>query len=137
MKKCSKCKENKSIDNFIITKRGYYSWCRDCSNKKCREYKRLNKEKLRDYWRIYRRNKYYIRRKESILLLGGKCVVCNSVDRLEIDHTDRKTKIMETDRFPLISYERYREELSKCQLLCRKCHIEKTVKSKDYLPKSW
>lgn len=65
-------------------------------------------------------------RKQLIFLkLGNKCNKCRSVDNLEIDHIDPKTKFI---RKPLynMSQEQLDIELTKCQLLCINCYKEKT-----------
>ena len=78
-KKCSKCKEEKSLDCFDLSKNGGYgvqSYCKDCMrifkkkyysknkekiNKHSREYHLKNKEKINKYDR-----EYYSKNKEKI-----------------------------------------------------------------------
>lgn len=60
--------------------------------------------------------------------LGRKCVKCGATEHLEFDHIDPTTKkfaistMLAGKLWPLL------EELKKCQVLCRKCHREKTRK---------
>jgi hypothetical protein len=49
-KKCSKCKESKSLDNFPYKK----SYCRSCGNLMSQIYKQKNKEKISDYNKRYK-----------------------------------------------------------------------------------
>ena len=77
----------------------------------------------------YRRSYYRKRRSHLIDLLGGKCVICGSTERLEIDHIDPATKEFDISSMVLHTSEKHlTEELQKCQLLCRKCHIQKSKK---------
>ncbi len=64
------------------------------------------------------------RRRRFIKEHGGKCIKCGSKKRLEFDHIDRSTKTSHS----IWSWreDRIREELKKCQLLCKACHINKT-----------
>lgn len=63
--------------------------------------------------------------------MGGKCVKCDSTANLEIDHKDPKTmKYRLTGRFLTRRAEVVQAELKKCQLLCRKCHWDKTAKER-------
>ena len=67
-------------------------------------------------WRRSRRARWFA---------DKSCVQCGSVDRLELDHIDPNTRITSAlwDRSAA-----FREaELTKCQVLCRKCHRVKTT----------
>lgn len=81
------------------------------------------KEKRRNYQNT-RRNKI---RQELILYLGGSCVVCQATDQLEFDHKDPKTKSftiasgLDKPKDVLLA------EVNKCQLLCKNCHLKKTI----------
>lgn len=57
---------------------------------------------------------------------GGRCVVCGSVDKLEFDHIDPSTKLFDISGGATRKMEVLLEEVDKCQLLCRGCHIEKS-----------
>ncbi len=66
-------------------------------------------------------------------MLGSKCVKCGSIENLQFDHVypkDKKFAIM--DRIDT-KWNSLLEEIKKCQLLCKKCHIIKT--SNDVLAK--
>lgn len=60
-------------------------------------------------------------------LLGGSCVSCGATSNLEFDHVipEDKSFIIAGNSIEL-GLERILPELQKCQLLCRKCHREKT-----------
>jgi hypothetical protein len=75
----------------------------------------------------WRQNK----RKEFRQKLGGKCCKCGSIENLEFDHIDPKTKELEiAQALVRWSLDKVLKELKKCQLLCRKCHRKKTGVSK-------
>ncbi len=87
------------------------------------------------------RNAAYLKRKTARMLAKralrraqwieehGPCVKCGSRERLEVDHIiphglSRKTPC----RVMWLWTEKKRlEELSRCQVLCRKCHIKKST----------
>lgn len=76
------------------------------------------KEAQREYqreWRAARRAEWFE---------GKCCVICGSTSKLEIDHKDPKTKI----HHQVWSWAKERRdmELAKCQVLCYKCHKNKT-----------
>lgn len=61
MKRCSRCKKEKQLDNFRKNKRykdGFFSWCAECE----KSYYQENKEKL-----LKQKKEYYIDNKELIL----------------------------------------------------------------------
>jgi len=55
-----------------------------------------------------------------------ECVVCGSTEKLELDHIDEKQKV--SHRIWSWTLARRLDELAKCQVLCEKCHQEKTTK---------
>lgn len=82
-------------------------------------------EKLRQYLK----DRYYAQRKLFISTLGGCCAKCGSTSDLEIDHKDPREKSFNIGR--LWADKRINEalvELSKCQLLCERCHLIKSGK---------
>lgn len=69
------------------------------------------------------------KKQRAINLLGGKCVNCNTLERLQFDHikNDREgSKKTITYMLNTTSWEKVMEELKKCQLLCFSCHIKKS-----------
>lgn len=76
----------------------------------------------------YMKLRWIDRRNTAINLLGGKCVECGSLDDLEFDHIDPTTKTATIARASSWSEERFWKEISKCQLLCKHHHKEKTKK---------
>jgi len=87
---------------------------------------------------MYFDNKLPMNYLREILLekLGGKCVECGSTKALEFDHIDPKTKSFNISAGYNKPKEVLEKELSKCQLLCNKCHIEKSKKDLKFRPKT-
>jgi 5-methylcytosine-specific restriction endonuclease McrA len=73
------------------------------------------------------KERYHERRNKAYAYLGGKCVRCGSTERLEFDHIDQTKKTMEMVKCLDVPFEVFWAELQKCQLLCKKCHIKKTI----------
>lgn len=83
----------------------------------------------------YMKKRYHVRRKALIEQLGGICSKCGSKSNLQFDHIDHKTKDFDiADKLVSTSLEIIRKEIEKCQLLCKKCHIEKTIYDKRHKP---
>lgn len=81
--------------------------------------------------RIYNLEYYHEKRKKLVQALGGRCCLCGSVDNLEFDHIDSRSK-----RFGISAYVQRGDktllpELTKCQLLCHDCHVKKSKQAKD------
>ena len=77
-------------------------------------------EKQRKYQRDW------IAKRRQSWLEGRSCVVCGSVDGLEIDHIDPDYKWKHN--FWSYSWEKINAELAKCQVLCWVHHNEKTAR---------
>lgn len=85
-----------------------------------------DREAQREYQRLWiakRREKY-------VNLHGGKCCKCESQENLEFDHRDRNQKV--DHRIWSWAEARIVEELKKCDLLCKKCHTEKSIEEMGY-----
>lgn len=96
----------------------------------CTEFQKLAAD--RNYQRNYMRNRYHKVRENAIKDMGGKCVDCNATDDLQFDHKDKTKKEFSLSRLNSLSKENLEKELAKCQLLCKKCHKEKTHMAWDY-----
>ncbi len=84
-----------------------------------------NDEVNREYQREYQR-KWMKKRRDKWVAENGPCAKCSSSENLEIDHIDPSTK-----RCPVATLWSRREEvrnveLTKCQVLCKQCHNEKS-----------
>ena len=80
--------------------------------------------------RKFQRERCRKRRAYAVAIFGGKCQKCGSTDKLEFDHVDPKDKKYNISNMWQWKSERIREELLKCQLLCSRCHRDKTGRCK-------
>lgn len=79
-------------------------------------------------------------RQRQLSKLGTHCAICASTENLEIDHIIEEDKAFDISSRWTYFYDSFNEdrqaeldaELIKCQLLCNKCHKEKT---REYLSK--
>ena len=86
--------------------------------------KKYTKEE-RNTWQ---KNQYNNRKEKAITFLGGKCIKCNSAEDLQFDHKNPKDKKFNISiHLVSLSWGNLVKELIKCQLLCRNCHIEKSI----------
>lgn len=75
---------------------------------------------------LYMKERRKNRRNKLISLLGNKCF-CGSVEELEFDHINRKTKSFDISGSNLDKpWDILLSEIKKCQLLCKGHHLEKT-----------
>lgn len=107
MKQCNKCDEDAVNSNL----------CRTHYNAKMNDYMKARYERRRLEW---------------INKLGGRCVVCGTTDQLNFDHIIASTK--EYDLAKILSggsNAKVAAEMAKCQLLCHKDHVKKSLEFKD------
>lgn len=84
-----------------------------------------------EYHRQYQAQRLENRRKEALALLGGLCVHCGITENLQFDHIDPNTKLFSIGTIlNNAPWDRILSELSKCQLLCKQCHVKKTLQDK-------
>lgn len=74
--------------------------------------------------------KYHEKRQQRIKELGGKCVLCGSIEKLEFDHKDKNKKNFNLTQYWYLGEKKFRKEFKKCQLLCKNCHLLKTLKER-------
>lgn len=79
------------------------------------------------YMNKYMLARYHKRMDEARNKLGGKCCKCGSINNLQLDHVNIKTKSFTIGHLWNKSKEIFNSEVDKCQLLCEKCHQEKTL----------
>ena len=77
------------------------------------------------YMRKYIQAHKQRRRAQLIEMLGGGCVRCGTTEDLEFDHIDPFTKRFNIGADLTKSWAELAEEASRCQLLCRPCHVAK------------
>lgn len=70
------------------------------------------------------------RRKFALDKLGNKCVYCGETKWLQFDHINPKTKLFAIGSIWSTKWDIFITELNKCQLLCKECHLKKTILEK-------
>lgn len=110
---CIKCKLRKNVNEFSINdskKTGHNNWCKSCTQ----QYINSRAEENQKYvWE---------------LLENSCCAICKISNPLvlEFDHLDPKIKSFDIKRLTRKSKNKIIEEIAKCQILCRNCHMRKT-----------
>lgn len=84
----------------------------------------------KEWHNAYNRKRHSRVRDEYIQLLGGKCVTCSGKEDLQFDHINPSSKAYDVGKRLLDAREKVLAELAKCQLLCHRCHIAKTLEDK-------
>lgn len=113
-KLCVRCKKEKPDDEFYIKYKGIHgdsfsAYCKECENNIHTEKYKLIKVKMIEY-------------------KGGQCVDCNlkledsHYSVFDFHHLDPKEKDKDFKKIKYRKWERIKEELDKCVLLCSNCH---------------
>lgn len=76
------------------------------------------------------RKRYSERRSFGINYLGSVCAECGTTNNLQFDHVDSTTKLFDVS-VGMRAFKIWFDEIKKCQLLCRPCHIKKTIKNEE------
>ena len=137
----AKIYQEKNKDKIDKQKKKYYIENKESISEKSKKYIKDNPEhckKLRkaNYLKHQDKNindQKNLRDERRKLLrekLGGKCVgynkVCGSTKKLEFDHIEPENKSFSIGQCLSKPLDLLLEESEKCQLLCYKCHYEKT-----------
>lgn len=141
MKKCSKCKIEKSLDefNFKIKSTGTrQSYCKVCSRLFVKNHYNNNKSY---YLSKARKRNLAIRHKVITYvkdyLLKNPCVDCGESDIvvLDFDHQEGTCKISSISSLirNRSSIQLISDEIKKCQVRCANCHRKRTAKQFNWL----
>ena len=133
-KRCSRCGETKSVDEFSIKnkKTGLRkTWCRDCARAYGREHYTKNKAA---YMRRARKrqpvDRARVRAVIADFLRSHPCVDCGESDilLLDFDHRDRVLKRATVARLVSAgSVALVMREIAKCDVRCGNCHRKRTA----------
>jgi len=77
--------------------------------------------------REYMLKRYHERRAYGLKILGSSCIKCRRRKNLEFDHINPEEKEFNISKMWSVSWDRFINELNKCQILCEKCHTEKSI----------
>jgi hypothetical protein len=138
---CSKCKVEKQESDFPKDKSsstGYSSSCKLCN----REYYHKNKEYLLAKMKARyngrggkerQREVYRERKQRCIDYKGGVCATCGEMPHpsaMDFHHVDPSTKSFSIG-FGSKSFDKIKEELDKCVMLCANCHRQLHAEETD------
>jgi hypothetical protein len=132
-KLCTKCNEEKEVNQFHVSKkRGYQLWCKPCRKEADKIYW---SKRSKDTEKMKVKKEYNITRLENMrkflyqYFLEHPCVDCGEKDPivLTFDHlTDKSFTI--SNRTKHGNIKEIEEEIKKCQVRCSNCHMRKTAK---------
>lgn len=100
--------KEKPLSEFYMKYSHPHSECRTCFNQRTKKRYRANKER-------------------AVAYKGGRCQRCGysgSVAALDFHHLDRANKRFTIGQVKNRSFDKLRDELDKCILLCSNCHRE-------------
>lgn len=126
MKKCTKCKKEKSIENYSFRKKSkgtFSSICKSCHSENRKRHYRLNRGKIRNQTLLWRKNysEWFKNLKKKL-----KCSLCEEKESccLEFHHLDSSKKETEVSNAIKLGWSKKRvlKEIEKCAVLCSNCH---------------
>lgn len=80
----------------------------------------------------YRSQRYLRMKKVYLDYLGGVCSACGSDEELEFDHIIPGSQSFRIGARMHLNKQTVLNELNKCQLLCRRCHLHKSIKERGH-----
>lgn len=137
MKECSKCKLLKPYESFYARKTGirngqYYEKCKDCYKSRGRNYYHENRDKQLELAKL-RKLKYIKERKNFLNELKNKpCTDCGVIYPpwvMDFDHREGSVKIENISKLAfrkVANFDKIKEEIEKCDLVCSNCHRQRT-----------
>ena len=143
--KCSSCKQEHpaTLEYFGKHKvRGLDTYCNDCRHKKTREYYYNNTKKMKSQsveWKRIQRERI------NELKNSLSCLKCreNRNHLLDFHHVDPNQKDFQISQGERYGWERVKQEIDKCIVLCSNCHRdfhyqekEKNITIEEYLEKA-
>lgn len=134
MKKCSRCKRDKPLDDFNFKKRATglrQKSCRECTQQEIRNHYEkhrgyyLNKAKVRNS-NLKREIQIY----RWSYLLSHPCVDCGEKDPIVLDFDHQGAKLANVSEIIRNkgSLQILKKEIMKCVVRCANCHCRKTAK---------
>ena len=90
------------------------------------------KQKRKEYMLKYQRE-WMRDRRQSWIKENGPCKHCGSWESLEVDHIDPKLKTMQASSIWSRTEQVRLKELENCQVLCKECHLKKTLSEREPL----
>ncbi len=139
MKQCPKCGLCKQLKDYYKRRNGlrageYYEKCKNCYKVRGRKYYHENREKQLGLAKE-RKQRYIKERKEFLDKIKNKpCFDCGKKYPtwvMDFDHRNEQEKIASISFLAfrkLVNFDKIKEEIEKCDLVCANCHRGRTYK---------
>ncbi len=135
-KKCSKCGQNKLLDEFYQRKKHrsgeHYEKCKKCMKERGRKYYHQNHERQLTLAKV-RKERYREQRRLWLKNLKDKpCTDCGVKFPpfvMDFDHTDKENKLASISWLAFhdtSNFKKIEDEIAKCDLVCANCHRIRT-----------
>lgn len=137
MKRCSKCRQEKSLKGFYLRKTGYkagqyYNHCITCLKERGRKYYHKNRERQL-LLANKRRREYRKERRDFINKQKDKpCADCGKKYPHYVMDFDHRNGVIKSGNIAHLlnqnfwTYEKLVEEIKKCDIVCANCHRIRT-----------
>ena len=128
---CSKCNQDKSLQEFYIYKAKPRNWCKSCWLERGKNISQQHYLKNKEIYSkrnraVDKKLKEYVRNSKE----NQKCIDCGRKYRywmLDFDHRPNTEKLCELSHcFYLSTIEKVQAEIDKCDLVCTNCHRDRT-----------
>jgi hypothetical protein len=126
MKECTKCKKEKTTDDFNKRGSSLQSVCKECNKDYLKEHYNKNKNYYKNKASVFRE-----KAKEKVRQLKNQpcldCGVSYPYYVMDFDHLENKEFNIST-AINNMSYEKVLAEIQKCEIICSNCHRFRTYK---------
>lgn len=124
MKTCSRCKQDKPLDEFHKSSRmkdGRQSSCKNCMSE---SYTRSRKLRQTHYQEVAKIRRNILQEQMAEWKSSRGCTCCDETFSpcLELHHTDPSEKEGDPSSFTNVSFRAFLKEAEKCVVLCANCH---------------
>lgn len=144
MKKCSRCKEIKSLEEFNYKNKTlglFQSNCKTCTRYLIRNHYNRNKEYYLN--KTHKRNaqlKLEIQDYIKQYLQNNPCIDCGETDITVLEFDHNRNKFIKFQSVSMMMRYRYtldkiQKEIKKCEIRCANCHRRKTAKEFNWFKK--
>lgn len=125
---CSKCKINKSLEDFNFRSREHnsrHSYCRECGKMLTRNHYKNNKPQyLKRNLEAYRKRKDFVREMKNRPC--ADCGIQYPFYVMDFDHREDEVKEYHLNQVDRLTMKTLKREIAKCDVVCSNCHRERT-----------
>jgi len=123
---CDKCAEKRNLRTQSIKSSGLCTRCGKEALLNADGTYQVFCDKCAEKYKLRAQSKHKSRKKEAVKYKGGECMHCGykkSVSAMDFHHIDPSQKDKNWKNLRQNSLERIKNELDKCDLLCKNCHV--------------